>query len=636
MISLPEKKIIIATHYLLYGAAQALCEYLNKKKIAKLLYIAHPLVTQRQTLCVSFQEGKQVAKKILHRGKALSVLDYVCDFILTLWFVVTQETYAIFVGVDGLNCLAGLLLRKMGKVEQVIFYSIDFVPMRFQNALLNKIYHKIELFCIKHADECWNVSPRIAQGREKFLHLSQQTYPQTVVPIGIWNNDIKKRSFDQIKKQQVLFMGHLLEKQGVQLVLEAIPAIVKKIPEFHFLIVGGGEYMQALQQQVERLQIETYVTFCGWITERATIDAMMSESAMAIATYMPEKEQLYNFTYYADPTKLKDYLGAGLPIILTDISYNAKEIAEKKCGIVVSYTKKDITEAIITLLKNEKMLQMYRKNAEKYAQSFDWETIFDKAFTATSFMRRNNTMDTVAHYKKQLKYFDSEFSQVQAYSLVAWQKSYIEKIKTFMLDADVKNKTFLDIATGRGYVAIEMAKLGFKKVIACDLSPESIKNLQVYKEQFKLKNLELLECKAEEIPLENDSVDYIVANAILEHIPNEQQAINQWKRLLKKNGKMLITVPLKFEYIWPFLWTVNKWHDKRIGHLRRYDVYDLQHKFQLKLLHYFYTGHLIKVFGIFVSMLARSGTYDDIFELLDKKKEHVRYGANNVSVVLQK
>lgn len=244
-------------------------------------------------------------------------------------------------------------------------------------------------------------------------------------------------------------------------------------------------------------------------------------------------------------------------------------------------------------------------------------------------------MNIKDHYNKQRQYFDREFSQVREYSLAAWQKSYIDRIKTYMLDENIKEKTFLDIATGRGYVAIEMAKLGFKKVIACDMSPAAIKNLEKYKKQLKLSNLELIECRAEEIPLNDDSVDYIVANAILEHIPEEAKTIKEWKRILKKKGRMLVTVPLQFEYVWPFLWWINKRHDKRIGHLRRYDAYDLQEKFNLPVVKYFYTGHLIKVLGIVVSLVAKSEKYDDLFEFFDREKEHQRYGANNISVIFK-
>ena len=103
---------------------------------------------------------------------------------------------------------------------------------------------------------------------------------------------------------------------------------------------------------------------------------MMSESAIAVATYKPEKKQLYNFTYYADPTKLKDYLSAGLPLILTDISYNSLEIATKKCGILVQYDKNDIAKAIVKILTNKKVLDEYRNNALVYAKEFDWNVIF--------------------------------------------------------------------------------------------------------------------------------------------------------------------------------------------------------------------------------------------------------------------
>ena len=266
----------------------------------------------------------------------------------------------------------------MSACTEVIFYSIDFVPQRFNNSLLNNIFHTLEIYCVKKSDYVWNVSPRIAEGRKKILHISDKQYKQIVVPIGVWNHKVKKRNFNQIKKHQILFLGHLLEKQGVKLVLEALPSIIRKIPDVHFIIAGGGEYLDTLQKTVDELSLGKYVTFTGWITKRETIDDMMSESALAIATYKPEKEKLRNFTYYADPTKLKDYLSAGLPIILTDISYNAREIAEKKCGILVEYDKEIIAKSIIKLLTDNTLLAAYRKNAIQYAKDFDWSVIFDK------------------------------------------------------------------------------------------------------------------------------------------------------------------------------------------------------------------------------------------------------------------
>ena len=244
-------------------------------------------------------------------------------------------------------------------------------------------------------------------------------------------------------------------------------------------------------------------------------------------------------------------------------------------------------------------------------------------------------MNEKKQYKHQRNYFNKEFLSIAQYRLSEWQITYIDRIKKHLLDKDFRKKTLLDIATGRGYVAIEMAKLGMQ-VIACDLSFQSIKNLEKYKKQFSLKNLRLLSCPAEKIPLPDKSVALIVANAILEHIPNEKEAIAEWKRILRPHGRMFIAVPLKLRYVWPFLWPINYIHDKRIGHLRRYNLQNLQEKFNLRVLKVFYTGHLLKVVSAITSLfIIKSERFSEFFEKIDTRQESTRYGASNIIVLFE-
>lgn len=370
------QKIIIATHDMFYGVPHAFRDYLLKKKISKLIFIGHPLLDQRNSTIEIYEKGKRIFEKHIVQN-VYGVLSYLLDFSLTnYWIIKQKEKYDLFVGVDVLNSLAGISLRKMGRVKKVIFYAMDFVPLHFNNRLLNFIYHKIEEFCVKNSDEVWNVSPKIAEGRENFLHIDSQKYPQKVVNSGIWIKDVKKFPFDKVNKHQLLFLGHLLKKQGIQMVLEAIPTIVKTIPDFKFMILGGGEYEQSLKKLTEKLKIQRYVKFKGWIKDRKIIDSTLGESAAAIVLYVPEKEKLRNFSYYGDPIKIKEYLASGLPVILTNVPHNAREIERRRCGMVVEYKKEDISNAIITILKNEKRLKEYRENAVEYAKEFDWNVIF--------------------------------------------------------------------------------------------------------------------------------------------------------------------------------------------------------------------------------------------------------------------
>lgn len=374
------QKMAIVTHDMFYGVPHALRDYVLNKKVERVIFISLPLVEQRKASLDVYRSGRLISRKQIDY-KIRGTLSYVIDFFLVIYWIIRQgEKYNLIIAVDPLNAFSGLVMKRLGFIERIIFYSMDFVPIHFENRLFNFIYHKIESLCVKNSDEVWNVSPKIAEGRKEFLSISKKKYPQKVVNSGIWVNKVKKFPFERVKKHQLLFLGHILKKQGIQLVLEVIPLIVKKIPDFKFIILGGGEYEENLKRQVEKLDIKKYVEFKGWIKDREVIDTTLGESAAAIATYVPEKEKLRNFSYYGDPIKIKEYLASGLPIILTDVSHNAREIHKKRCGILVNYDKRDIENAIISLLDNEEKLKEYRANAFEYAKGFDWNVIFSRAF----------------------------------------------------------------------------------------------------------------------------------------------------------------------------------------------------------------------------------------------------------------
>lgn len=376
-MKVPES-IVIVSHTMLYGAAHALRDYLLKKNVDRLLFISLPFYEQRIASSTSYKKGI-IDEEISIRRASFGVIDYLIDALQVAWWVYKQkDKFSLSIGINPINCIIGLFFRKIGKTKKVIFYAIDFTPKRFENSLLNYFYHKLEIYCVVHSDEVWNVSPRIAQGREKFLNLSGKKYLQKVVPIGVWNETIKKIPFNRIKRHQLVFLGHLLKKQGVQVVLEAIPFVIQQIPDFKFVILGGGEYQADLQKLSNKLRIEKYVEFKGWIKDRKEIDGILGVSALAVAVYKPEEDNLPNFTYYADPTKIKDYLANGLPVILTDVPHNAHELEKRKCGIVVEYRKEKISQAVISLLKDQEKLKIYRQNAFSYANEFDWSSIFSK------------------------------------------------------------------------------------------------------------------------------------------------------------------------------------------------------------------------------------------------------------------
>jgi ubiquinone/menaquinone biosynthesis C-methylase UbiE len=238
--------------------------------------------------------------------------------------------------------------------------------------------------------------------------------------------------------------------------------------------------------------------------------------------------------------------------------------------------------------------------------------------------------DQHAHQKK---YFEKKYSSNPEYTLDAWKKTYISRILAAL--QPFPQGTLLDIGTGSGYVAIETAKRNKKiKVFACDLAPSAIRNIKKYSRDHAITNLRAFVCAAEELPLPDKSIDLIVANALLEHISDENKAIKEWKRILKANGKIFIVTPLKLKFIWPFFWPINILHDKRIGHLRRYDEIDLKHKFNLKPEKIYYSGHIHKFVWLMLSKIFNTKILENFVERLDNKMSNIKYGASNISIVL--
>lgn len=374
-----KSKIIIATHVYTTGASQDLKEYLINNKIDKLFFIGHPLFFNPQLNGSGYEiykNGKLIRKKYQKIKKIPEIISYFKAIWLNIyWVIISKDKYDLFIGSDNLNALTGIILKWLGKVRKTVYYVIDYNPVRFNNKILNRIYHFIDQSCVKYSDETWNLSAVMKTARKEYFNFSGGN--QIEVPIGVWFKRIKRLDFNQINHHMLVYMGHITKKQGVQYILEAIPEIIKTIPDFQFLIIGAGNYLEKLEDLVNELKIKKYVNFTGFIVDHQDVEKMLIKCGLAVAMYEKYDDNgNLSFTHFTDQGKIKSYLACGLPVLLTDIPPIAKIIEKKQCALIIDNDPKIIAQAVIGLMKNKKKLEEFRKNAIDFAQEFDWEIIF--------------------------------------------------------------------------------------------------------------------------------------------------------------------------------------------------------------------------------------------------------------------
>lgn len=381
-MNLPTKRLVVISH-VLQGTAPDVLEYLLRRNTGQVLFVGHPLSYEQERSESEwrlYRNGSLVKRQSLRRPRIPGPGQYVLDTFLTLaWVLRTRQKWDAIIALDNLNTAAAIILRKLGLVHRVVFYTIDYVPKRFNNRTLNEIYHLLDRFCVKRSDVVWNVSERIAQGREQLRGLDPGIYNrQMVVPVGVWFDRYPRRGFEEVEKHSLVYSGGLLPHQGVQLVIDAIPMILERMPDVTLYVTGSGPLERSLRERVRSQDIGSHVEFLGYIADHESLERFLCARGVAVAMY---SEDLDRWSYYADPTKIKVYLAAGLPVITTRLTHIATELQKRECGIIVPYDKKAFAHAVVDLMLDEEKYRRFRLNAVHFARQFNWNDIFDRALS---------------------------------------------------------------------------------------------------------------------------------------------------------------------------------------------------------------------------------------------------------------
>ena len=121
------------------------------------------------------------------------------------------------------------------------------------------------------------------------------------------------------------------------------------------------------------------------------------------------------------------------------------------------------------------------------------------------------------------------------------------KVDLFQDAINIDSDTIcVDVGCGGGYVSKELYKRFNCTIFSCDSSTSAI-NYAIEKNSFEKCNY-IVSC-AQDINLPCEVADVVLCIGVLEHISNIDSALSEIRRILKKNGKLVIISSNRYSVI---------------------------------------------------------------------------------------
>jgi len=166
-----------------------------------------------------------------------------------------------------------------------------------------------------------------------------------------------KEKFNLADKKILTTFGLLNAGKGIEITLDALPAIIKEQPNVLFLIIGkthptvvkkeGEKYRKMLEDKVEELNLGNYVRFLnGYLPLPKLLDYLQLTDIYLFTSKDPFQAVSGTFAYA---------MSCGCPIISTPIPF-AKEFISENTGRFIDFENSiQLGEEVIKLLSNDKL-----------------------------------------------------------------------------------------------------------------------------------------------------------------------------------------------------------------------------------------------------------------------------------------
>jgi glycosyltransferase involved in cell wall biosynthesis len=216
--------------------------------------------------------------------------------------------------------------------------------------------------------------------RKSFLAVSQSTKEELlrrgipgekikVIYCGI-DHQLYRVNLD-LKKDPVptiLYLGRLKKYKSTDLLLKALPLIMKKVSDVRLVIVGEGDYKSELQNLTRNLGLENRVIFTGFVDEKTKVE-WFHRAWVSVYPSIKEGWGLTNIEANA----------CGTPAIASNVPGLRESVLPGKTGFLFEYGNiQDLADKIIRIIIDKELIDRLSQEGIFWASNFSWDKVTEE------------------------------------------------------------------------------------------------------------------------------------------------------------------------------------------------------------------------------------------------------------------
>lgn len=180
--------------------------------------------------------------------------------------------------------------------------------------------------------------------------------------------DLRKKLGIGNDKKVIVFLGLLNEYQGVNLLIESVPHVIKEIADAHFLIMGFPNVVK-YQKMAKELEVLDHITFTGRI-DYSEAPLYLNLGDIAVSPKIPSSGE--------GNGKIYNYMACGLPTVVFDYPTNIEILGDTGVYAKSANLESLSKELIKLLMDNDKQKHVSLKVREKAIIKYSWTNVGKK------------------------------------------------------------------------------------------------------------------------------------------------------------------------------------------------------------------------------------------------------------------